>query len=319
MIILKLTQRRNFMTDIGINYSGINQDVIVGKEVGKFGKTIEEKEKAVKLAETRDGSEIVFKDKDGNWAVSELAEEGVLWGTDNLSKDDKDDISLDSGKMNKAGMKNAVISFVEDKAEDFTRADIAADPKTSPALLSQLAKDGSIYVQAAALANPGTPSALVIKAAESGEKDLRMAAAANPKLPLTSLKKLLSDGEPEVRLAVALNPSIPEKILRELAYDLDINIRTAVSINPKTPVKTLREMGSDNCLTVLTGLALNKNTPGEVLKKIAEGKPDPDSQDYLMPILGELKEALHKNPNVPKDALDGFDKKYQELWNAFNK
>lgn len=103
------------MSDIGTNFSGVDQKIILGKEIGKFGKTNKDKENALNLAAQTDGSEIVYQDNNGKWTVQELKEEGVVYGADNLSKKDANDIFMDPKKLKEAGINNPVISYMEDQ------------------------------------------------------------------------------------------------------------------------------------------------------------------------------------------------------------
>lgn len=96
-------------TTIGVNESGINQDLIIGKVLGAY-----DSEAAAKnSAESHKGSEIIYK-KGNTWYVAELQEKTIFGGRDNLSNDDKSDINLDKKTLIKQGMSDCSVSFLED-------------------------------------------------------------------------------------------------------------------------------------------------------------------------------------------------------------
>jgi hypothetical protein len=95
---------------VGVNESGINQDLVIGKVIGVF-----DNEKAAKKAASyNSGSEIIFK-KDNAWFVATLQEKEVLGSAnDDLSKDDIKDIKLNKDILAKQGMTAVSVSFLED-------------------------------------------------------------------------------------------------------------------------------------------------------------------------------------------------------------
>lgn len=105
------------MIEIGVNRQGIDQRVGLGREIEDTGKGLKGKEKAIRDAQVHKGSELVYQTQDGHWHVSELNEKDIV-GTSALSQDDAKEISLNSEQLQKQGIQNPVISFVEEDLPD---------------------------------------------------------------------------------------------------------------------------------------------------------------------------------------------------------
>jgi hypothetical protein len=97
------------MSSIGVNKSGITQNLELGKDLGTFKTEKEAKEKAHR----NKGSEVIYQDSNNDWHVNELTEQGVVYGHDAISVKDKDKVELNVDNI-KPGIKHAIISFVED-------------------------------------------------------------------------------------------------------------------------------------------------------------------------------------------------------------
>lgn len=126
---------------IGINKTGINQKIILGKEVGRY----DTKEEAEKAATRHDGSEIIFE-KDSKWQVNEIRENGIFFGENNLTKKDKAEITINSSEL-----KNFQLSFVEDDYSNFLKLPLIVNPAT-------LITDGNSPTKAGTILRQGSPT-----------------------------------------------------------------------------------------------------------------------------------------------------------------
>lgn len=104
------------MANVGKNFAGVDQNLILEREVGKF-KT---KKEAINSAHENEGSELIYRDKSNIWTVKEIKEEGVLYGSDPLTAEDKDEIELVL-KTAIPSVKEAMISFVENEEQVYVR------------------------------------------------------------------------------------------------------------------------------------------------------------------------------------------------------
>jgi hypothetical protein len=101
---------------IGVNYTFVNKDVILGKKLASF----DSKEKAMAFAEKHSGSEIVYE-KGNKWEVRDLKEKSVFGNLVNLHTNYAKDISFDTNKLSQKNMNNPEVSFTEEpktKIED---------------------------------------------------------------------------------------------------------------------------------------------------------------------------------------------------------
>jgi len=117
---------------------------------------------------------------------------------------------------------------------------VAADRRTPPALLEQLAEVGDDAVRAAVARNPSAhPETL----RRLGSKrmphqwggptlhPLWRALAGNPRTPGEVLRRLVHAPEVQARVVLAGNPAVPESILRELADDGAPEVRRAACVH----------------------------------------------------------------------------------------
>lgn len=101
---------------IGVNYTFVNKDIILGKKLASF----DSKEKAMSFAEKHSGSEIVYE-KDSKWEVRDLKEKSTFGNLINLDKNYSEDVHFDTYKLSQKNMNNPEISFTEEpksKVED---------------------------------------------------------------------------------------------------------------------------------------------------------------------------------------------------------
>jgi hypothetical protein len=209
------------MTDIGVNTSGFNQNLILGKEIAKYGNTEADKQKALSAAKVHTGSEIVYQDKEQNWHVTELKEEGLfssgplpvgkalsavmldlgLTGDSSISDSDKDNMVIDENKLAKAGIYNSTVTYIEDEARFKDRMAIASDPKSSPELLKKLAGDDNGLVRQTVADNPNTSAETLKYGAKDSNFMVRTSVAENPHTPPETLKALSQDSNERVREA----------------------------------------------------------------------------------------------------------------------
>jgi hypothetical protein len=296
------TLRGDKMSNIGINSSGIPQDVVLGKELAKFGKDIKEKQKADDLAKMTPGSELVYQDEKGNWTVSELKENGVLYGQDDLSSSDRKDIVLDSAKLKQGEISNPVISFVEDQADDQLKIAYAADKNSSKQVLTLLSKDNSPLIRADVAANPSTsPSILSTLAKDDGidhvnrqqliTRDIQQGVAANPQTPADTLRDLAKDGSAAVRAKVAANRNTPSDVLKSLAWDLDPSVRVGLASNPALGSDLLGQLAKDPDDKVRLNALMNPKVPQEILlEHTKDSSPD-------------IRQMVGVNPSLSKEQL----------------
>lgn len=94
---------------IGVNYTFVNKDVILGKKLASF----ESKEKAMAFAEKHSGSEIVYE-KDNKWEVRDLKEKSTFGNLININKNYSEDIHFDTYKLSQKNMNNPEVSFTEE-------------------------------------------------------------------------------------------------------------------------------------------------------------------------------------------------------------
>jgi hypothetical protein len=319
--------REATMTDIGINKAGIDQNIILGREIGKFGKTITDKEKALALAKVHEGSEIVYKADDGSWQVNEVKEEGLTSGLNDISSTDKADLTLDAAKMKKAGINNAVFSFVDEEADLGTKLRVASDPATYPEVLNQLAtgeqpdaafnnqSEGPVWLfkeivnyvdpdkdprlKINVINNPGTNLETIKGLAGDSDPSVRAAIINNPRIPVEMLKEFAKDSDPSVRITVVQNPRTTLETLKVLAKDSDPSIRAAVINNPKTPVEVLKDLAKDPDPGVRTAVINNPKTNTEILQLMENEESS----------TGKLALAANKNTpyNIIKDLSYDLD------------
>jgi hypothetical protein len=332
------------MCKIGLNTSGIDSNLNLGKEIGKFGKELSDKAKAQQLAKVNEGSEIIYKAEDGTWHVNELEQEGIIYDSNDVSLDDKSEITLDQEQMKKSGVANAVISFVEEKSDYFDNMDVSQDPTTGPEILAQLShvdgldENNKDYVKGNVAGHHNTsPETLedladydnpVVRErvgrnhnttvetlqdlSEDKKAEVRSAVAGNPNTPVAILKNLATDLNPAVRAEIARNPNTPVEILKEMCFDTDGSVRKAVASNTKVPVSILTSLKNDKDFEVIIALAGNKNTPENILNDIEKNS----GKGYGSDSKKHLYRTLIKNPSTPEDALKDAKVKLKTIEDA---
>lgn len=138
---------------LGVNTTGYNQDLVMGKPVSKTGPGITGKEKALEQAKAMPGSELVYREPEGDWRVAPLDEKGVVMGKSPLHSADKANITFDQNELEAKGIEHPVISFVDEKASLDTLISLADDVKTSPQVLASLPQQASEKLDEAAHAH----------------------------------------------------------------------------------------------------------------------------------------------------------------------
>lgn len=144
------------------------------------------------------------------------------------------------------------------------RIKLAADPKTPPQILSQLAHDLDIEVRLALVNNPQIPgrilgefigqelgdpptqhselqsSSLVGDIFKYSKEDwVQMEIAKHPNTPRRLLKRLATHSDPMTRKTVAENPHTPPECLLNLAQDKNEPLWLTVYQNPHAPFRAL--------------------------------------------------------------------------------
>lgn len=268
------------MSGIGKNTYRIDQNLILGKEIGNFGKSIEDKKKAVEIAKIMPGSELVYQNKDKNWTVSEIKEEGIIYGNDNLYECQKSDIKLDNSKLKEKGISNPVISFVDEESDELVKAKLAYDPQTPKIVLAELAKDNNPLIRAIVALNSSTSPVILTNLSKDNseliipghQNPVQEAVASNPKTPKNSLRELAKHDSPSVRAQVGQNENTPLNVIKNLSYDLEKIVRANVALNPKIDIETLKELLNDTDKKVKTNAASNSSIPDDLLKELSNSK-----------------------------------------------
>jgi hypothetical protein len=202
------------MTDgsvIGRNNGYIKDDnILLGKEIAKFSGE-DGKKKALEVATSLEGSEIIYQ-KDNEWHVAEVAKEGVVWGTNPVSK--KDELIFESKSLEKNGISNYSLSFVEDSENKDDRLKAAQNPSTSKEVLSVLAEKGDLNIKIAVIENPSTSKEIINKITESTINGLKSLTLTKPNLD--DLKYLRADPLFIVTDRLVSNKLIPTEKLNDL-------------------------------------------------------------------------------------------------------
>ena len=141
----------------------------------------------------------------------------------------------------------------------------ARSPKTSPAVLAQLAREDALYIRRAVAENPNAPADALTALADDEGIDVRRAVARHANSPAMALAALARDSDSWVRMSVARNPNSPAEVLSTLSTDKDSDVRWTVAGNPNTPPATLIALARDKKLYVRESVGENPSTPIEVL------------------------------------------------------
>ncbi len=331
------------MSDIGLNTGGIrNKELLLGKEIisSKDKNTVEEQAKAHK------GSEVIYKGNDNLWHAKELKEEGAVYGTNNISVKDQACIKLNDEKLNKLGMKNAVISFVDsDKNSPEDIEKFAKDPLTPDATLKQYVENGKalslvaenpnasvetireLFKKAPGLdvfitKNPSAPPDMLEKIYNGGKADnfIKRHLSENKNTPPHILKELANDPNLQVKREVAGNVSTTSDVLKEL-YEFkspvfgnknDPFIELALAENTSTPVDILNNQSkTHNDLTMLITLARNNSVPQGTIREM-HNKVKELAKTISHITISDFNEALLKNSNTPQDLIPILKKELSE-------
>jgi hypothetical protein len=341
------------MTDIGINYSGINQDIVLGEKLGKY-KT---KEEALIKAESVKGSEIIYQNPDQSWTVQEVGEKNGS-ETDPLHKTDARDISLDSAKLAKAGISNPSFSL-EFNYSDFNKYDqtdineieatctknnflemsvnqkvaLARNPETDLEILGILANDSDIRVKTQVAKNPNTsPEILRELSTKGANKFISYKPDDSFSFPFFNgrekdLKEIgikkqiqsenngISEANNQLKAALAANPKTPPDVLDKLGK-ADAHCRVLVAANPSAPPDFLK--GYSDAIVPYSGAKDYK-----LINIIASNKSTPpETLKKLVSVSGDktqsnvsiaLCEALIKNPSLTPDEIKVVRENYTDL------
>ena len=133
-------------------------------------------------------------------------------------------------------IKSAITNIFDEDPE--VREQIAKDPRTTAAILVQLADDAHCYV--------------------------RSYVAENPNTPVDTLKQLACDPSQGVRGSVAMNPNTTDQIFQILANDYDRWVRKMVASHTKDKV-LLEKLAQDDDPEIRWSVAYNLNTPADIL------------------------------------------------------
>jgi hypothetical protein len=191
-----------------------------------------------------------------------------------------------------------------------TMRNMAEDPKTTPAQLSQLAMNREPLTLNRLAKNPNTPADGLAKVVETsqgfyyGDKgdSIRQAVAENANASTQTLMKLAGDSGYFVQQAaldhiskIAEDPAVTQDTLNELGQSKDAqvlgrvarsksaspelltklsdtftNVRAAVAENPSTPPELLEKLSTDTSPTTREGVARNSASTPEMRAKLAE-------------------------------------------------
>lgn len=190
-------------------FFGSELKVNTGKELGKF----EDLKSAINKAESTKGSEIIYKsEKDNKWHVDEIKQKAIFpESLNDLSSESKNSIKLDNKALLKEGIKNPIISFVDNdnipKKDSFFESlankmdEKAKNPQTSKKDLEGLIKK---------LSDPFEPC----------PKGLDVSIAKNPSMDSNLLKSLAKKGNAlsdEAIKEIIKNPNTPKDVIYDFS------------------------------------------------------------------------------------------------------
>ncbi len=197
---------------IGVNKQfGFPKNISLGKDIGKFDNL----KSAMDKAESNNGSEIIYKDnKDNKFHVSEVKEEGFLHDTKNLNKPAKDYIKFDNDKLSKLGIKDPIVSFVEDDLSNKSHSinahdilDAASNPLTTKKDLEHII---NMTTDVFAPIPAGTAKALANNKAMTPELLTKLAECSNKFVDGDDIKKIIMN-----------NPLTPKSIIYSFSTNLN--------------------------------------------------------------------------------------------------
>lgn len=178
------------------------------------------------------------------------------------------------------------ISHVESAPQ---RQALAANPESSPGLLSRLAADDNLHVRRAAAQNPATPAATLQLLQRAGSTpDLRGArpsasrlstheiaelvqlgawgrrlVAQHPDADTATLTQLAALGSGTLRQLVASHRSCSPALLGELCGDVDARVRRAAAAHPGVPTERLALLCGAGSRADLSGFDENDSAAGD--------------------------------------------------------
>lgn len=175
-------------------------------------------------------------------------------------------------------------------ADPGLRMRVAADPRASPATLTDLAGSGAPALRHRVAANPSAPAA-ALRMTPEGDRDLRHLLARHRNTAPEVLEQLAGHGDPECRLFLLENPGTPvdvaRRLLRELAGEAWVESRLLAARHPLAPASLLETLSQDAERWVRARVAANPGCPVPVLEALASRGPDVLDVTEVMALLEE--------------------------------
>jgi hypothetical protein len=196
---------------------------------------------------------------------------------------------------------NATPEILQELAQDFhyyVRRNVAANPKTPIAALTQLMGDID-YVRSHLARNPSINDEILTHLAQDKYTEVRVAVAQHPKTSVSLLAKLATDNERRVRCEVVRNPNTPEDVITQLADDASEYVQNEVE-RLKRAKQSLSHQEDKLLINQAIKAAANLNTPLEELLKLSQ------SQDtrILIPAISNLCQQLTFKADIPVAILE---------------
>jgi hypothetical protein len=177
------------MGEFGINKALIVQNIILGKQIGRFGSDSVTKEKDAAPIKGNESSESVYSASYGSFTIA-------------------------AGNKEKEGINISVLSFVDENADESTKLELASALNTPTDILNELSYDPSPSVRIAVASNSVTPIELLMEMSIDTDPGVRAAIVKNPRTPKTILTEMKFDSSSLVKIALAVNKNNMNDILR---------------------------------------------------------------------------------------------------------
>lgn len=299
---------------IGVNTSGINQDLTLGKSIANTGQGIQGKEKAVELAKATPGSELVYRDKQGDWQVAPVAEKGIMLKSNSpLHSADKHEIQFHKAELQAQGIEHPMISFVDEKPDPKTLAALASNPQSSAEILNSLPEQAADMLNDMASKMPifNDPQHRAMAHGELGRmmstsfknefthvKELLDPLIQNPNTPPQALSKLLDLNQQYQQTVRDLNrnPRVLDSSQHGFGLPLNAERRDTILRHPNLSQHEIQSMLKLNDPHTTKVLAQNPSLPKEKIESLS------------VDLNPAVRLSLANNPATPEKILKEFTK-----------
>jgi hypothetical protein len=164
---------------------------------------------------------------------------------------------------------------------------IAANPATSPSVLSHIYAKGDVYARAAVIAHSNCPLELLKSALVANENQVLRHLAVDARLSAQVLGQLASNQDPQVRCAVAANIATPQIVIKRLLNDSSPRVRRALASRSDLNKSSMKHLAKDKDDWVRQWLARNPIVPVSLLKKL------------LVDVVVDVRRAVARNTDCP--------------------